>query len=417
MKKILSTFSAIVFCTLFTSTIAFGHSTSIVISHVYGGGGAGTSTFKKDFVELKNVSNAPQSTAGLSIAYASATGQFASVPANAIALTPVTLSPGQHFLVLLGTAGTAGADIINFDQTTTNLNMAAAAGKVALVTAAFVQNTCGATATPCALSSTSPSALGIVDLVAYGTPNNAEGGAGTVVTSATLSAVRAAGGCTDSDRNSADFTVGAATVPNYTGTAFASCNILDITTANSMPNGAVGVAYTSSFVSLGGNGTYTYSVPVGAVPTGLTLNPNGTWSGMPSAGGTFNFDVQVTDTTAFRSTFSNLAKFSQLNPNTTTESFQIIITAPTAASANVSGRVVNTSGRALSRTSVSLLNTRTGEVRYARTNSFGYFNILDLEVGDFYIMNAARKGYEFPQTSFQLFENLEGLMVVGSIQQ
>jgi Lamin Tail Domain/Carboxypeptidase regulatory-like domain/Putative Ig domain len=426
MKRFITTFSAIVFCTLFTSAIAFGHSTSIVISQVYGGGGsaAASTSFKKDFVELKNVSSTTQSLNGLSLTYASAAGQFGSSATNFVALNNITLNPGQYYLILLGGPGTGGADITGFDQTTTNLTMSGTSGKVALVTSAFVQNTCGATATPCALSSTSPSAVGIVDSVSYGTANNAEGGTAVAILSTTTSAVRASGGCVDTDKNNVDFTATPATVPNFTGSALSPCNTLDITTANSMPNGNLGVPYTNSFASTGGSGTYTYAVTTGTVPTGLTLNSNGTWSGTPTSAGLFTFSVQVTDTTAIAPTNNNVfgiksIEFAPDNANTTTEAFTLRINAaPTAASVTVRGRVVSESGRGLSRAAISLFDTQTGETRYARANQMGYFTITDLPVGDFYIMQVQRKGYDFPAlNSFQLFEDLEGLTVIGTINQ
>ena len=53
-------------------------SSGVVISQVYGGGGAttGSPTFKNDYIELFNRGNAPVSLAGMSVQYASATGNF-----------------------------------------------------------------------------------------------------------------------------------------------------------------------------------------------------------------------------------------------------------------------------------------------------------------------------------------------------
>ena len=82
---------------------------------------------------------------------------------------------------------------------TTNLSMSGTNGKVALVTAAFLPNTCGGSATPCTL----PNA-GIIDLVAWGTANNAEGGAATNAGASLTSVqgnVRKNGGCTETDNN------------------------------------------------------------------------------------------------------------------------------------------------------------------------------------------------------------------------
>ena len=87
-------------------------STTLVMSQVYGGGGAtsGTPTYKYDYVELKNISGSAQSLDGLSIMYGSATGQFGSSAGNIATLpTGVTLQPGQFYLVQLSAAGTVGA--------------------------------------------------------------------------------------------------------------------------------------------------------------------------------------------------------------------------------------------------------------------------------------------------------------------
>jgi hypothetical protein len=82
--------------------------------------------------------------------------------------------------------------------------MAAAGGKVALTTTATPLD-CGATATPCTLPDPR-----IIDLVSYGTSNNAEGGVtvnnGTALTN-TQGSVRNGNGCTDTDNNNNDFTV------------------------------------------------------------------------------------------------------------------------------------------------------------------------------------------------------------------
>ena len=192
-------------------------STTVVISAVYGGGGSmsaatPTPSYTKDFVELKNISTSPQSLSGLSLYYGSATGQFASTATNAFALPAVTLQPGQFYLVELGPVGTVGGTLPAPDASTTNLTVSATSGKIALVNG-LPQNTCGATATPCAL----PDAQ-IIDEVSYGTANNAEGNAPVAVLSNTTAAVRNGNGCTDTDNNAADFTIVTSYVPRNTST-------------------------------------------------------------------------------------------------------------------------------------------------------------------------------------------------------
>jgi hypothetical protein len=64
---------------------------------------------------------------------------------------------------------------------------------------------------------------------------------------------------------------------------------------SSLPDGALDAAYTTNITVSGGTAPYTLSLVSGAVPTGLTLNADGTWSGSATAEGTFNFTVQAND--------------------------------------------------------------------------------------------------------------------------
>ncbi len=199
----------------------FRVSTTIVISQVYGGGGGSTGTYLNDYVELFNISGSPQSLNGLALQYGSATGNFGSSATNIFALPDVTLQPGQHYLVQLGSAGTAGAALpVTPDAITTNINAAAGSGKIALTNTATGLG-CGATATPCTLPNAS-----IIDVVSYGASNNGEGGTtvnnGTALTS-TQGAVRNNNGCTDTDNNNNDFTVVTAPVPRNQASAATPC--------------------------------------------------------------------------------------------------------------------------------------------------------------------------------------------------
>ncbi|HVA01334.1 MAG TPA: Ig domain-containing protein, partial [Terriglobia bacterium] len=70
--------------------------------------------------------------------------------------------------------------------------------------------------------------------------------------------------------------------------------VLAITTT-SLPNGAVGTAYSQPLGATGGASPYTWSV-TGTLPAGLSLNTStGVISGTPTAPGTSNFTVKVTD--------------------------------------------------------------------------------------------------------------------------
>lgn len=62
-----------------------------------------------------------------------------------------------------------------------------------------------------------------------------------------------------------------------------------------LPAAAVAAAYSQTLTASGGNGSYSYAVTSGSLPTGLTLASSGTLSGTATAGGTFNFTVTATD--------------------------------------------------------------------------------------------------------------------------
>ncbi len=81
-------------------------------------------------------------------------------------------------------------------------------------------------------------------------------------------------------------------------------NPLTVTTS-SLPWGTVGVAYNQTLAATGGLTPYTWSITLGDLPAGLTLNiSTGVISGTPTTAGTFNSTVQVQDANAATSTKS-----------------------------------------------------------------------------------------------------------------
>ncbi|PRY22442.1 putative Ig domain-containing protein, partial [Spirosoma oryzae] len=86
-----------------------------------------------------------------------------------------------------------------------------------------------------------------------------------------------------------------------------------------LPNGTVGVAYSLVFTASGGTSPYTYAITAGALPAGMRLAGNGTLSGTPTAGGSFNFTVTATDNAASPGPYSG------------SRSYTFTINAPTVA--------------------------------------------------------------------------------------
>jgi len=66
-------------------------------------------------------------------------------------------------------------------------------------------------------------------------------------------------------------------------------------TSTILPNATVNVSYDTSLAATGGTGRYSWSQAGGSMIAGLTLNSNGTISGIPTVSGTNTFVVQVTD--------------------------------------------------------------------------------------------------------------------------
>lgn len=83
---------------------------------------------------------------------------------------------------------------------------------------------------------------------------------------------------------------------NTGGTAppIASSHLLAATGA--LPAGVVGAPYDQFLLAAGGSSPYTWMLATGAsLPPGLSLSPSGEITGAPTAGGSYSFNVQVTD--------------------------------------------------------------------------------------------------------------------------
>jgi len=70
---------------------------------------------------------------------------------------------------------------------------------------------------------------------------------------------------------------------------------LAMTSSSPLSNGTLGTSYQQSLSASYGSGSYTWSLIGGSLPSGLSLDPNGTISGTPAMTGNFIFQVSVSD--------------------------------------------------------------------------------------------------------------------------
>jgi type VI secretion system secreted protein VgrG len=71
-----------------------------------------------------------------------------------------------------------------------------------------------------------------------------------------------------------------------------------------VPNGAVGVAYSQTLTGSGGTAPYTFGVTAGVLPAGVTLTPAGLLAGTPTTAGTSTVTIRGTDTNGCFATVS-----------------------------------------------------------------------------------------------------------------
>ena len=186
----------------------FAHALSpdVVVSQVYGGGGNSGSTYTHDFIELHNRGAAAVDLTGWSVQYAAAAGTLWQVTVLSGAI-----APGGYYLIqeAQGAGGSLG---LPTPDATGTIPMSATSAKVALV------NQAGA------LSGACPSSASIIDLVGYGATASCFETAPTPTLGNTTAALRANGGCTETDDNGADFTEAAPNPRNSASSAF-SCQV------------------------------------------------------------------------------------------------------------------------------------------------------------------------------------------------
>jgi hypothetical protein len=147
------------------------------------------------------------------------------------------------------------------------------------------------------------------DIVGTAYPGNCNAGGGTVPYTYSFSAGSIPNGLSVNPSNGVisgtpttagifTFTVKVADSGIQTATQQLTVTIIPVLkiTTTTLNNGTVGIAYSANCSATGGTPPYTYSISAGGLPGGLSLNSaNCAITGTPSASGTFNFDIKVTD--------------------------------------------------------------------------------------------------------------------------
>jgi predicted extracellular nuclease len=226
--------------------------TGLVISEVYGAGGNGTgSSFRSDFIELYNPTNAAIDVQGWSVQYRSTSGS--SVGSN---ITPLTGSvpAGSTYLVAEAAGADTTAPALPEADATGTIAMAGGSGQVLLVTS----STASAVGTGNLAGNT-----GLIDMVGYGTAGSFETAPTGVVLANTTSASRNAAG-TDTDNNAADFTAGSPS-PQGSGSTTPPVDPPDPTVTEQTIAQIQGTGATSP---LAGQNVKTQGVVTASYPTG-----------------------------------------------------------------------------------------------------------------------------------------------------
>ncbi len=263
-------------------------SADVVISQVYGGGGAttGSPSYKNDYIELFNRGTTTVTISGWSVQYAATTGTSWS----RTNLPAFTLAPGQYFLIQQS-GGSLGANLPTPDATGT-LAMSASAGKVALVS-----NTT-------TLSGACPT-TGIVDFVGFGPGTNcSETSPTTPNLTNTSAAIRLANGCTETDNNASDFANGTPT-PRNTASPLNPCVAADTApevTGTYPTDGATDFPVNANL-------SVVFSEPVNVSGSWFTLVCNGNDIPTATSGGptTFTLDPGISLTNGESCTLTVLA--------------------------------------------------------------------------------------------------------------
>ena len=163
---------------LFSTSVLHSQSANhIVISEVYGGGGNSGSTWKNDFVELYNPTNAPVNLNGWSIQYGSATGAMSQTTTLSGVIQP------KSFFLVQESQGTGGTKDLPSPDAIGIIAMASGSGKIALVKDASLVS--------------GPNDATVVDFIGYGTASLSEGSPAPLLSNTASAERKASASSTD----------------------------------------------------------------------------------------------------------------------------------------------------------------------------------------------------------------------------
>lgn len=180
------------------------------------------------------------------------------------------------------------------------------------------------------------------------------------------------------------------------------------TITNVTPNGGGAVIGQNRTIVWANNGGFNRNVTIELSTDGGATYPTMIASNIANTG-TFSWTVPNTPTSTAR---VRVREHNFVAPSGASSANFTISLTPLAGNATVTGRVIDASGRSVSRATVVLTDAH-GTIRTAISNPFGYFVFEDVPVGEAYVANVRHKRYRFDQQIINLTDNYSGLDFVA----